>query len=148
MTGTGGIGAELADLCAAGGLELPTFSPGLQAQLRSCLPIYAAVQNPVDLTPIWRDYPTVYPQVLQAIGQSREIDLLVVCITDVPTQYPDLADAVAGWASRAPAQSTVVFWGARDQDCGGMHVLERAGLPCFRSTRETAAAAIALAKPS
>jgi acetate---CoA ligase (ADP-forming) len=148
VTGSGGIGAEVADLCTPNSLELPVFSDPLQAQLRSCLPAYAALQNPVDLTPIWWDYPRVYPQVLEAIGKFGEVDLVVVCITDVPTQYPDLANAIAAWLPSASVPSMIVFWGARDRDCAGMNVLEEAGLPCYRSTREAVAAALALTIPS
>jgi len=144
VTGTGGIGAEVADLCSASGLSVNAFSDDLQNRLRTFLPGYAGVANPVDLTPIWWDYPRVYPQVLDAIGQSGEADFVIVCITDVPTQYPDLAAALAGWAPTAPAQSMAVFWGSRDKDCAGMARLESAGLPCYRSTRETVAAAVAL----
>jgi len=42
-------------------------------------------------------------------------------------------------------QCRVIFWGARDKDCAGMARLESAGLPCYRSTRETVAVAAALA---
>lgn len=145
VTGTGGIGAEVADLCEASGLAVNPFSEKLQSRLRSFLPGYAGVGNPVDLTPIWWQYPVVYPQVLDAIGQSDEADLVIVCITDVPTQYPDLANALANWAPTAPVQCRVIFWGARDKDCAGMARLESAGLPCYRSTRETVAVAAALA---
>lgn len=144
VTGTGGIGAEVADLCSAGGLGVVEFSQQLKQRLRSLLPGYAGVGNPVDLTPIWQDYPSVYPQVLDTITRAGEADIVIICITDVPTQYPDLANALAAWPRKAPEQTRVVFWGARDQDCAGMAVLESAGLPCYRSTRETAAAAAAL----
>lgn len=144
VTGTGGIGAEVADLCSRNGLELPEFSTPLQAKLRSSLPIYAGVKNPVDLTPIWANYPTVYPQVIEAIATSGEIDVIIICITDVPTQYPNLANAMAAWLPTARAHTMVAFWGSRDKDIAGMGVLEKAGLPCYRSTREAVAAAAAL----
>jgi acetyltransferase len=145
VTGTGGIGAEVADLCTESGLEVPAFSDGLKKRLGEILPAYAGFGNPVDLTPIWWDYPTVYPRVLDAIAASGEADIVLICITDVPTQYPHLADALAEWAKSAAASpSRVVFWGARDKDCAGMATLENAGFPCFRSTREAVAAAAAL----
>jgi acetyltransferase len=145
VTGTGGIGAEVSDLCAESGLEVGEFSQDLKKRLGGVLPPYAGLGNPVDLTPIWWDYPSVYPRVLDAIAASGEADIIIICITDVPTQYPDLANALAAWsANRKPAPSLVVFWGARDKDCTGMATLESAGFPCFRSTREAVAAAAAL----
>lgn len=148
VTGTGGIGAEVADLCVANGLDVPVFSGGLQAKLRSYLPAYAGVQNPVDLTPIWMSYPVVYPQVIEAIVSSGEADVVVICITDVPTQFPDLANSLAAWLPSAPLHSIVAFWGSRDKDTAGMAKLEFAGLPCYRSTRDTVAAALSLAMPA
>jgi acyl-CoA synthetase (NDP forming) len=147
VTGTGGIGAEVADLCIEKRLEVPVFSADLQARLRAFLPAYAAVQNPVDLTPIWWDYPVIYPQVVETIARSGEADLILICITDVPTQFNELAASLAAWSAKAPTISLAIFWGARDQHCSGMELLEAAGLPCFRSTRETVIAARALAIP-
>jgi acyl-CoA synthetase (NDP forming) len=146
VTGTGGIGAELADLCTEYGLDVVAFSEKLRSALGELLPAYAGLGNPVDLTPIWWDYPKIYPRVLDAISASGEADIVIVCITDVPTQYPDLAEALALWGPRATSsQSYIVFWGSRDQDLAGMTKLESAGFPCFRSTREAAVAATALA---
>jgi len=133
VTGTGGIGAELSDLCTELGLDVVSFSDELKDRLRQILPPYAGLGNPVDLTPIWWDYPSVYPRVLDAIAASGEADIVIVCITDVPTQYPDLANALVAWAAGAnKTPRRIVFWGARDKDCAGMATLENAGFPCFR----------------
>jgi acetyltransferase len=145
VTGTGGIGAELSDLSTESGFDVPAFSEQLRSRLYEILPAYAGVGNPVDLTPIWWDYPKVYPAVLDAIAASGEADIVMISITDVPTQYPDLANGLAEWARNASSSpSRIVFWGARDKDCAGMATLEAAGFPCFRTTREAVAAATAL----
>ncbi len=145
VTGTGGIGAEVSDLCTETGFEVVVFSHELKKRLGEFLPAYAGLGNPVDLTPIWWDYPLVYPRVLDAIAASGEADIVIICITDVPTQSPDLANALGAWAVTATSgPSRIVFWGARDKDCAGMTTLENAGFPCFRSTRETVAAAASL----
>ncbi|MFQ5932076.1 MAG: CoA-binding protein, partial [Nitrospiraceae bacterium] len=73
LTGTGGIGAELADFCLEHELEVPEISQGLQEVLVPHLPSYAGLRNPVDLTPIWWEYPNVYPSVIRALLASNEV---------------------------------------------------------------------------
>jgi acyl-CoA synthetase (NDP forming) len=148
LTGTGGIGAELADLAVRQGLDLPILSPQLQKRLFEHLPYYAGASNPVDCTPIWWDYPKVYPSILDRLAESGEVDLVIVCITDVAATLPALATALATWASSRLSMPMVVFWGARDRDRENMQILEQAGVPCYRTTLEAAGAATALASLS
>lgn len=146
LTGTGGVGAELADLAVKHGLAVPMLSPQLQERLRqrSNLPYYASVRNPVDCTPVWWDYAKIYPQILEELAQSAEIDLVVISVTDVAATLPDLASALATSAKQRRLPS-VVYWGARHRDYGNMRVIERAGGPCYPSTIEAVRAAAALA---
>jgi acetyl coenzyme A synthetase (ADP forming)-like protein len=54
VTGAGGgLGVVAVDACVKLGLDVPTYSENTRAELRSLLPHYAAVNNPVDLTPIF-----------------------------------------------------------------------------------------------
>ncbi|MDD5224767.1 MAG: acetate--CoA ligase family protein, partial [bacterium] len=50
MTNSGGPGAAMANACSLQGLELPEFSPEIQARLRKHLPHTGTCRNPVDLT--------------------------------------------------------------------------------------------------
>jgi acyl-CoA synthetase (NDP forming) len=145
VTGTGGIGAELADLAVLRGLELPKLSSELQTRLRVHLPPFAAAGNPVDVTPIWWEYPKVYPALILALDESDEVDLLLVSITDIPTTDPDLAEAISAVATRM-TKPICVFWGSRNTDLGPMQRLERAGIPCYRTTAAAINAAAALAQ--
>jgi acetyltransferase len=144
VTGTGGIGAEIADLAISRGLELPELSAGLQKRLQAHLPAFAAVGNPIDVTPIWREYPKVYPALIDALDESDEIDLLLLSITDVPTTYPDLADALCAMRAQI-AKPICVYWGSRDRDLKPMQRLQSAGIPCYRTTVAAVNAAASLA---
>jgi acetate---CoA ligase (ADP-forming) len=64
MSGGGAI--WLTDACADAGLELPELSAGLQANLRSFVPDYGGITNPVDLT----------AQSLESDGRIRAMTLL------------------------------------------------------------------------
>jgi acetyltransferase len=148
LTGTGGIGAEIADLALGHGLEVPSFSPRLHERLREHLPYYASVQNPVDCTPIWWDYHTIYPHVLDALAQSGEVDLVIVSVTDVAATLPQLVTAIAAWAQQGQPIPIVVYWGARHRDFANMQIVQRAAVPCYQSTRESVRMAAALAYSS
>src|SRR6266849_378534 len=50
LTASGGAGAWLADACAMRGLKLPPPDPADQAAIRSFIPAYGSVGNPVDIT--------------------------------------------------------------------------------------------------
>ena len=148
VTGTGGIGAELADLAFERGLSVPVFSSTLQAALRRHLPGYAATGNPVDLTPVWRDYPWIYPAVIEDIAASGEADLVVASITDVPTTVPDLAEQLARRARAGFGLPLLVFWGSRDADVANMALLQAACVACYHSTVDVVRAAASLADTS
>jgi acetyltransferase len=148
LTGTGGIGAEIADLALGHGLEVPNFSLRLHKRLREHLPYYASVQNPVDCTPIWWDYHKIYPLVLDALAQSGEVDLVIVSVTDVAATLPQLVTALAAWGHRPQPIPIVVYWGARHRDFDNMQIVQQAAVPCYQSTRETVRMAAALAYSS
>jgi len=145
VTGTGGIGTEIADLASERGLAVHRFSERLTKAIAHHLPPYAASGNPVDLTPVWRDYPELYPLVIGEIARSGEADLIAVSITDVPTTRPDLARSLARTIPRLGVP-TAVYWASRDCDVANMAPLQAARVPCYRATRELALALAALAR--
>ncbi len=142
VTGTGGIGTELADLASEQGLLVERFSATLAKAIARHLPTYAASGNPVDLTPVWRDYPRLYPLVLREISRSGEVDLVAVAISDVPTTSPDLARSLADTAPGLDLP-VAVYWASRDADIANMEPLQAARVPAYRATRDVV---LALAK--
>ncbi len=143
VTGTGGIGTEIADLASERGLRVDRFSDGLTKAIARHLPPFAASANPVDLTPVWRDYPRLYPLVLNEIARSGEADLIAVSITDVPTTQPDLAQSLAEAIPKLGIP-VGIYWASRDNDVANMAPLQAARVPCYRATRTLALALAAL----
>jgi len=151
LTGAGGIGAELTDLCIEHGLEVPELSGQLQKALRPYLPSYTSVQNPVDLTPLWWEFSKLYPPLIQTLSASEEVDLLIVTIIDVATTLEDLMAALTNTMAQArrndfPAKPLYVYWGGRDNILPHMRILEAAHIPCYQSTLETVRAAAAISR--
>ena len=142
VTGSGGVGAELADLCQEHGLEVPEFSLQLQDALRPYLPSYASVRNPIDLTPIWREYPRLYPPLLQKIFASDEIDILLVTVIDVATTLEELMHVIIETVAQVRKEGIqpkpiYVYWASPHNMREHRQILQRAHIPCFQSTITT-----------
>jgi acyl-CoA synthetase (NDP forming) len=150
LTGSGGVGAELADLCTRHGLEVPELSPGLRAELGALLPEYAGLRNPVDVTPIWWEYERLYPPLISALLASGEVDALIVTVIDVASEIAELAEALAAaggaWRAAGAGVPVYVYFGAPDRALGNRRTIERA-LPCYGSTAEIARTIAAVAPP-
>lgn len=149
VTGAGGVGVELTDLCEEQGLEVPQFSGQLQAALRPYLPTYASVRNPVDLTPIWQEFPKLYRPLLQTLFASDEVDILLVAIIDVATTLEPLMHAVTEVVTQAQievasAKPIYVYWASPHNMRKHRQILQRARIPCYQSTLSTVRIAAAI----
>ena len=56
---------------------MPGLSESLQAELRAIMPAYASARNPVDMTPAWNLFATVYPGAIEMLARSGEVDVIV-----------------------------------------------------------------------
>ncbi len=132
---SGGTGAHMADLCAWGGLTMPTLTEETQAKLREAIPDYLTVSNPVDNG----------AQVVRKDGLNRRcieiclddpnVDILVCPITGI---LPSMSKIVAGDivdAYQAGKKPVVVIWGSPVTDEEGYRILVEGGVPMFRSFR-------------
>lgn len=151
VTGSGGIGAELADLCVEHGLEVPELSSALQERLRPHLPSYAGVRNPVDLTPAWPDFPQMYPPLMDTLLGSGEIDLLIVTVIDMATALPELMQAIAEAvrqhrARHDPPKPVLAYWVAPPGLRHHRQMLQTAGIPCYSSSLAVARVAGAISQ--
>jgi acetyltransferase len=149
LTGSGGVGVELADLCQEHGLEVPEFSPKLQAELRPKLLSYASAKNPIDLTPIWQEFPKLYPPLLQTLFASDEIDILLVTIIDVATTLEPLmyavTEAVAQFHNEGAQEKPIyIYWASPHSLRKHRQILQRARIPCYQSTFSTVRTAAAI----
>jgi acetyltransferase len=148
VTGSGGIGAELADLAIEHGLAVPEFSADLQLRLKSYLPFYAASNNPVDLTPLWMEYPKLYPPIIRTLVESDAIDMLIVTIIDVATGVDELIEELCHLATdqsilRA-GKPIYLYWNSPRLHLDNMARLQQTGWPCYQSSLETIRVASAI----
>ena len=143
MTNSGGTGVELADLLADEGLEVPELSGPLQDELRALLPGYASARNPVDMTPTWRLFTTLYPATIEMLARSGEIDVVVPVLLQ-RSASPEVAaavrDAVARLRDDRVPVPVYVCWVAPRAADAHASLLQEAGVPCFPWPERTARA--------
>jgi acyl-CoA synthetase (NDP forming) len=143
VTNSGGTGVELTDLLADEGLTIPELSGRLQDGLRALLPQYGSARNPVDMTPAWRLFTTVYPAAIEMLARSGEVDAVVPVLLQ-RSASAEVASAVRDAVSRLRADRVpvpvYVCWVApRDADQHA-DLLRDAGVPCFAWPERTARA--------
>ncbi len=129
---SGGTGAHMADLCAAAGLALPRLATSTQEELRTHIPGYLRVSNPVDNggAPSGDERGR---KILDAIVADPEIDAVVVPITGALASMSDrfTADLVA--AQQTTDKPIFVVWGSPMFEQDYSHRLAPSGLPVFRT---------------
>ncbi len=134
ITNSGGTGVELTDLLADEGLAVPELGPALQEKLRELLPAYASAANPVDMTPAWHLFTTVYPAAIDLLARSGEVNVIVPVLLQRSASR-DVAEAVRDAVGRLRADGVpvpvYVCWVAPRAADPHMSVLQEAGVPCF-----------------
>jgi len=143
VTNSGGTGVELADLLADEGLALPELSGPLQDKLRDLLPGYGSARNPVDMTPTWRLFTTLYPATIELLARSGEIDVVVPVLLQRSASQ-EVAEAVRDAVARLRADGLPVpvyaCWVAPRAADAHASLLQEAGVPCFPWPERTARA--------
>jgi acetyltransferase len=125
LTISGGPGVLAADAAERHGLELPALSTARQARIRPLAPEFAALANPVDLTP--QCTPANFGPAMAAVYDDPGIDGVIVinCGLDIPEFGAGVADAAA--ATGKPTTAFVL-------DVPRIRAaLADAGIPCFDS---------------
>jgi acetyltransferase len=143
VTNSGGTGVELADLLADEGLDVPELSASLQAELRALLPGYASARNPVDMTPAWSLFASLYPATIEMLARSGEVDVVVpVLLQRAASQEVAAAvrDAVTRLRDDGVQVPVYVCWVAPRAADGHASLLQEAGVPCFPWPERTARA--------
>jgi acetyltransferase len=143
VTNSGGTGVELSDLLADEGLVVPELSGSLQARLRAIMPGYASARNPVDMTPAWHLFATVYPAAIELLARSGEVDVVVPVLlqrsasAEVAAAVRDAVERLIGDDVPVPVY---VCWVAPRGAEQHADLLRDAGIPCFAWPERTAMA--------
>lgn len=131
LTNSGGPGTAMAHTCNEGGLEVPTFSAGLQAEIQKHIPPHGSTANPVDLT-FHMDTEALSTIIPEIIMKSGEVDGLVMHglmgSGFLRAIYPHFADLF-------PGMSVEEFAGQSDRDLSkSLSLPEKYAMPMILSS--------------
>jgi acyl-CoA synthetase (NDP forming) len=139
---SGGSGALMAEVAESHGVPLPVLDRKTQDGLRTMIPDYLTVANPVDngaqflVTNPLEDRRRVF----DLICADPSIDLVVVGLTGALGRLTDrFAEDIVSFIDDLP-KPVVVTWNSFKTDEAGFRTLVDAGIPMFRSFRNCFAA--------
>ncbi len=144
VTNAGGPGIMATDACVRYGLELSTFAPETQEDLRRGLPPTANVHNPVDV--IGDAQHDRYKHALRAVLADPAVDGLIVILTpQAMTDIEAIAGAIVEAARRQQKPVLASFMGVMDVSAG-VKVLEGHGVPHYKFPEGACRALAAMAR--
>ena len=132
---SGALKSMSLDVAEEVGLELPVFTDADSPRLRSAMPEFVAVSNPVDLTAQPLVDPDLYRRTLEALIEDQRIGAIVICViqtneTTVARKFP----AIIGAVERLKPSKAVIFAGVDEgAEFSSSYVtqLRRLGVPYF-----------------
>ena len=138
LTASGGAGAWLADACAERGLELPPPDPAAQAAIRSFIPAYGSVGNPVDIT-AQAVLEGGFERALGVLAHSAVFDTIVAVATLVREErfFQSLAELRAAIDG---SQTAIVYYSYTRASPKVVEALAELETPCFSTPGRTARA--------
>jgi acyl-CoA synthetase (NDP forming) len=142
---SGGAGVLLADHCERAGLELPQPAPERTAELRTILPDFSSLANPIDVTAQVFNQLDIYARAVEIVRDDPGVDQLILYNASVPDPAAErvataLVPVIAG--SRKPV---FVAWAAPpDRAARGMAVLRASGIAIYPTPARAAFAAASL----
>ncbi len=134
---SGGSGALMAEVAESHGVPVPTLSAKTQESLRSMIPDYLTVANPVDngaqflVTNPVEDRRRVF----DLICADENVNVVVVGLTGALGKLTDrFAEDIVSFIDEL-SKPVVVTWNSFKTDETGFRTLVEAGVPLFRSFR-------------
>ncbi len=138
VTVSGGPGVLAADAAEAAGLELPEPAPGTRERLAALVPPFAALRNPIDLTPQCR--PDRFPAAIGAVFDDPAFDGVIGIDCGLDVEGFGLGMAAAAERTGKPAAAFVL-------DAPAVAAaLEAGGVPLFPSPEAAVAGWAALVR--
>jgi acetate---CoA ligase (ADP-forming) len=149
ITNSGGTGVELADMCERFGLSVPELPEDTQARIAPLIPAYASPRNPVDVTPAWARFPTMYAGSIEALYDCNEVDIIIPILLQRSALMIENVEAVRDAVLRCQrergiAKPTYVCWVVGSEGDENQAILQNAGIPVYEWPERTARTAAAI----
>ncbi len=150
ITNSGGTGVELTDMCEHFGLSVPELPEETQVRISPLIPSYASPRNPVDVTPAWARFTTMYAGSIEALYECSEVDVIVPILLQRSALMRDNVEAVRDAVLRSQrergiAKPTYACWVVGREGDENLAILQESGIPVYEWPERTARAAAAIA---
>lgn len=134
VTLSGGAGIAIADRCFELGLTLPPLPDKLQATLKTMLPDFASLANPLDVTAAAIASPETFAASLRAVIESRAYDMLALALAALSGPAATrVAQEIAALARSFDIPILVAWNGPPATTREAYHILAEAGVPLYAS---------------
>jgi len=128
LSHSGGAGVLMADTCVSEGLDVAPPSAVLVEALKKRLPPYASFQNPIDMTANVIFDPALMANTVRDVVQSREYDVVMLCVNLIWRQGAALSEQLATLGSMADALVGVAWIAGKAEPLAH---LNGSGVPVF-----------------
>jgi len=134
ITISGGAGILMTDECIACGMRLPKLAPETGEKLRSFVPAYGSLLNPVDVTAAIFNNTELIGQTLQAIVDDPNVDCVAMINASLQGELAaKVAAQIVAGASRTD-KPVFICWSARDAVAPEAYAaLDAARIPRYKS---------------
>ncbi len=134
ITISGGAGILMTDECIARGMRLPTLAPETGEKLRSFVPAYGSLLNPVDVTAAIFNNTELIGLALQAILDDPSVDCVAMINASLQGELAaKVAAQIVAGASRTD-KPVFICWSARDEVAPEAYAaLDAARIPRYKS---------------
>lgn len=136
ITDSGAFKGLALDFCDQAGLDVPAIAPTTAAALRDCMPAFAELANPLDLTAqVMRDMDGMYGGSVRALAADPGIGSILVCLLmGAPHVVQAKLNAVVLAAHTVDVPVVVVMLGSDSPLPPEAYAITRAGrVPFYRS---------------
>jgi acyl-CoA synthetase (NDP forming) len=136
VTASGGICGVGADECHLAGLEIPELDQKCKNEIESCVPSFAAIRNPVDVTGQIRSYETGYQDTVKCIMEQDYIDGILLLVTMAAEPRATFYGREISKLAKEAKKPVIVAWtGAVSLAPKGFPMLYENRVPHFLSVR-------------
>jgi len=134
ITISGGAGILMTDECIARGMQVPTLAPQTGEKLRSFVPAYGSLLNPVDVTAAIFNNTELIGLTLQAIVDDPNVDCVAMINASLQGELAaKVAAQIVAGASRTD-KPVFICWSARDAVAPEAYAaLDAARIPHYKS---------------
>jgi acyl-CoA synthetase (NDP forming) len=134
ITISGGAGILMTDECIACGMRIPKLAPETGEKLRSFVPAYGSLLNPVDVTAAIFNNTELIGQTLQAIVDDPNVDCVAMINASLQGELAaKVAEQIVAGASRTD-KPVFICWSARDAVAPEAYAaLDAARIPRYKS---------------